>query len=1100
MANSKAQQYEIIKNGPLCLDRLCSDVNPFGEGFNRKNSPLIGGAISNVFKKEKNYSGYYSDGNNEVYVQNGHIIVNDKDMGSVVNRKYVIENVKIDDNDISKNVYLDYIDDDNYIRLNKTTNKIRIRVKTSNTDYSFDANYKANSIYKIEGDVVFFAAKKYRATYVSIEAGFYDHTGQEYSYSTEEFSIEHDGQLCISYNTFLTDKTYFYAKILDKNSEINISDYVETTINHPRGASHPTVVIYNFSENDQALNGILLYIEKVSGGSSYNITNVPLNYAIIGTEHESYTPPVSSHQIGGSGTNGSYTYSRVDRIVHIIPALSEDNIEFFIIDTEYNNRLNLTIEHNFPISLGGYQCDINVRYQNCQSFLDLTSQQTDIASIGTASGGEYVYAIPKPSYLLNYDLSNSYSIKTDNFRKTINENSFNSWSKTWDFFYNSVYAAHTKYKYNSFAPFTHIVGVYKKESGDANAQNLFFAATDFDGKPQCIFNASYSGTMTSRPLANSGYIIAGPSTFLSSSEQTYANKVPQYKFNCRIPISNYSTGWYLLLNEDQMIQGISYASGGIKDMGVLITPWNSIDVDMPVNYKSNNEVTYVSKDGNWKRIKIINTNAIEMSLVDNYVLVNTTQPNNAIDISTGSWCFWASDWNNRLVSLDPSYDTQNISGVRELSSSFKSYRLASAINSQVPTIMGIPSAYLVSTNSFIYNTPASDESDAAIDSYLNTYFYALGAKNTLLSFIQIYLNEKYKTSFKYLSNDNKDVEIEQSYEGMNWSTITSYFNPAIVMSFKKTYANRDIVYFNNEIAFLNYMNNAQVLLYRITSIIENIEAFFYIQGQAYIIQNKKVYNFSIVNDQVSNNALIANITGLKFLTFTPYVAYFWSAIDSSLYGFFADNTIKKLQTMTDISSIDEAIYYPSCNMTVFSTNKGMLCYTDEAGPFIIENIVGKNLFLNKDGFIVGSNNNEVSFYSLWPVFDSEEDMEKEPVKVSTKYYGVGSNIISITDCWYIKLFASSSLYEQLGLNREGKIVLSINAETDKGITSSKEKVINIKESDWDPLTDTLYIRYQPEIQRAVGISLNIESDFAIAYLGVSSIPETTQMSRPAMQV
>ena len=51
MANPKSQQYEIIKNGPLCLDKFCADINPFGQGFNKKNSPLLGGAISNVFKK-----------------------------------------------------------------------------------------------------------------------------------------------------------------------------------------------------------------------------------------------------------------------------------------------------------------------------------------------------------------------------------------------------------------------------------------------------------------------------------------------------------------------------------------------------------------------------------------------------------------------------------------------------------------------------------------------------------------------------------------------------------------------------------------------------------------------------------------------------------------------------------------------------------------------------------------------------------------------------------------------------------------------------------------------------------------------------------------
>ena len=75
MANSKSQQYEIVKNGPLCLDKYCADVVPFGQGFNKKNSPLLGGAISNVFSKsDNNKKNYYSDGKNELYYRNGHVI------------------------------------------------------------------------------------------------------------------------------------------------------------------------------------------------------------------------------------------------------------------------------------------------------------------------------------------------------------------------------------------------------------------------------------------------------------------------------------------------------------------------------------------------------------------------------------------------------------------------------------------------------------------------------------------------------------------------------------------------------------------------------------------------------------------------------------------------------------------------------------------------------------------------------------------------------------------------------------------------------------------------------------------------------------------
>ena len=155
------------------------------------------------------------------------------------------------------------------------------------------------------------------------------------------------------------------------------------------------------------------------------------------------------------------------------------------------------------------------------------------------------------------------------------------------------------------------------------------------------------------------------------------------------------------------------------------------------------------------------------------------------------------------------------------------------------------------------------------------------------------------------------------------------------------------------------------------------------------------------------------------------------------------------------------------------------------------------LYLNTKGYITlfSSNESLIDYYNLWFINSGWENL---PIKFSTIFYGRGSNLISITDTWYFRLFADKSLYENKNYPRTGEIKLSVDVLTDRGL-STESKTINIDEKDWDSLTDTVYLRYQPKLQRGVGISINVESPFAIGYLGVGTTPETLQLSKPSLQ-
>ena len=61
MANSKSNIYPIqLQGAELCLNRYDAEIKQY-RGFNKNNSPFVGGCLSNVFTKEEQISGGNAD-------------------------------------------------------------------------------------------------------------------------------------------------------------------------------------------------------------------------------------------------------------------------------------------------------------------------------------------------------------------------------------------------------------------------------------------------------------------------------------------------------------------------------------------------------------------------------------------------------------------------------------------------------------------------------------------------------------------------------------------------------------------------------------------------------------------------------------------------------------------------------------------------------------------------------------------------------------------------------------------------------------------------------------------------------------------------------
>ena len=92
-------------------------------------------------------------------------------------------------------------------------------------------------------------------------------------------------------------------------------------------------------------------------------------------------------------------------------------------------------------------------------------------------------------------------------------------------------------------------------------------------------------------------------------------------------------------------------------------------------------------------------------------------------------------------------------------------------------------------------------------------------------------------------------------------------------------------------------------------------------------------------------------------------------------------------------------------------------------------------------------------------------------------YGVNNQTVSINDCLYLRIFNTE--------HEEGELIISASTISNEGRKTEKT-IFKIKASDWDKLTHTIYLRYQPKEQRGLGVSFSIDSPFNISAIGIGS--------------
>jgi hypothetical protein len=301
------------------------------------------------------------------------------------------------------------------------------------------------------------------------------------------------------------------------------------------------------------------------------------------------------------------------------------------------------------------------------------------------------------------------------------------------------------------------------------------------------------------------------------------------------------------------------------------------------------------------------------------------------------------------------------------------------------------------------------------------------------------------------------------------------------------YSCNDLIQTNSVAYPLIYYNNTQkIYSYYLLSAMENVTDTFALQGQRYAVDENNIYSLTFDGGIISNVVAVAYKRNMRYLGTLPTRAIFYSDFNKTFYQFTGDNIISKLFEASDIDKINFVGQNPSSLSLWIATDKGIYILSD-TDMFRLEYPNAKDIYFEPKKAIVvtddGTNNIE-NDVALWGI---DEDMIEHPIKLETKYYGLGSELKANYDCWYIRLHNKD--------HKAGKLKVKVNTITDISF-QTEEKVYNIEPGMYDS-NDTIYIRYQPKYQTAVATQLELESDIAIYQisLGVNQTDTVAQQSK-----
>lgn len=550
--------------------------------------------------------------------------------------------------------------------------------------------------------------------------------------------------------------------------------------------------------------------------------------------------------------------------------------------------------------------------------------------------------------------------------------------------------------------------------------------------------------------------------------------------NCKkiVQANDLSLRYGVLINNNK-ISGLSIG-------GILVTPWLDVDTDVcnissylyfPPNDLISNLVYYSrSRKALVKIIRRFSTNSnvanmAGLQLIDNRYLVVNKGQYNCYDLRENKVTQFAPDWNNRAYlgfkdEADIVYNEGDVVGSHIIASgACVDYERTTDISSAL--FNPIPLSY-----SYDGTSAGCIASDDSIYMPINVY---IGEAEKAAYYRYTVITKGVNNNYKYQESLSEDTTYPITTDG------NILLSPSIFADFYETKLLSDYIKENGVYYNLVYTEGEVVLLYPYGTGVRNAQESFVIQGQRYVIRNRVICAATISDGLLTVGEGIVNVGSLLYIGCLPSAAYFYSPATECLMAFTGDRLLSTVFEATEIEAIVCSDYSPNSNALYIASADAVysLFSTPDGNSFIykIECAGVTAIKILNDGTVAFKVDDNFYIYSIYP----RNNYDKIPVELSTEFYGYGENRVSVIDSWYIRLYSEEA--------EEGTLILKVESITD-GSTESETKTVRINKTDWDS-NGFYYYRYQPQIQRGVGVSLSIKSDFTVYDLQASYSPDST---------
>lgn len=557
--------------------------------------------------------------------------------------------------------------------------------------------------------------------------------------------------------------------------------------------------------------------------------------------------------------------------------------------------------------------------------------------------------------------------------------------------------------------------------------------------------------------------------------------------------SNYSPEWLftkafnfkLIYNKDALV--------GISKDGSIIVPWN--DVDENTLTMTENDIYYYSLNSNaWVHVNVSTENKLEALKVGNNLLLNSLVDNcyrkgkaSTYSVDTTLASFTISKPRLGFINtyyiytdmyIDPRASTEKnvylgnewLQYILEVTKNVAKYYISIAGENDGPiwsaTQLGNYSATNFRKEGWQYTlSPSYDTKTVDYSYYFNNMELqnraTLDAYTSSTGSVLGYFKSWYGGTAKY---NNKLADVEKSM------TEPTYYNLSPntdIMTYIDGFNTISLLKVGNNTLQLLVKESELLLVYNILSNVNNVSEYFVLQGQQYGIINNYINKIDIVNGQVVSQTPITSVEGLRFLGNTDKQAFFFSQMNKTIQYFAADNTLEFLMDATEIDNNTTTVFAKQTNDIFLLLNDKVVVFTNGGSMYEM---------LTRAEYITFGDNSWSDGNKTWSYYKTDTEQERVPIELETLWFGdTATRRLMSVDCIYIELYDDNYMPGKFEISFDGLV---------NNTASTKKQVFNVKSSDYDRVTKTVYLRYQPAFQNCAAFKLNIKSDLAIKRLAV----------------